>query len=300
MGEAASGFDFDFGTSSRAQLLQQAAKTVAALGSDLGDGDGAPEPTAGEAAAARLFQQLDGEVAEFGAFPEIVPMAAEHFTAAGLKTPDRFVELSKTHRFYWVRIPFTLKPMDNLPFTRLKCGIEFNPGEGAGHLRPVAQMILPDRKFQKLLESHTRLTLDIGEDFEFEAKGEGEAGGAKVAGGVDVKAAAGAGFTAGPFTYTLKKAKLDHTGSGTEKVFWSLDGAEFFEEEEPVLVVVLRLPLAVDHLSIAAALQASHEFRPLATNVGAFLELLGDRLANFFRKGAPAADKKVWDLTPRL
>ncbi len=294
------GFDFDFGNTTRGELLKQAAKTVSSLGGHLGEGDARPAPTPNEAAAARLFRELNTEVAEFGAFPEVVPIRAEDFAAVGLKTPDRFAELAKAHRFFWVRIPLTLKPLDNLPFTRLQCGVEFNPGDDPGHLRPIAQMILPDRKFQQLLEGHTSLTLGIGENFEFEARGGGEAAGAKVDAGVDVKAAAAAGLTVGPFSYTLKKAKINHSGTGSGKIFWSLDGAEFFEEQEPVLVVVLRVPNELDHVSVAAALQASHEFKPLATDVGAFLGLIGERIANFFRKGAPAADTKVWDLTPRL
>ena len=298
---AANQFDFEFGADSRAGLLRQAERAVAGVNSPLSGGSGA---AAADAAALQLLQQMDAEVAEFGVYPEIVPLRASDFEKHGLQPPARFVDLSVGHRFFWVRLPMTLKARGGRRFVKLQCAVEFNPGSDPGHLRPVAQMILPDRRFQQLLQTNTRLTVGIGEDFEFKAEAAGDAslpggsGSAKL--GVDAKLAAGAGLAAGPFTYTWNRAKVDHTGTGTEKVFWTLDGAEFFEEQEPVLVVVLRVPLALTELRIAAALQASHGFSLLASSLGEALDVLGDRLLNFFRAGAPTTHTRTWDLTPSL
>jgi hypothetical protein len=298
------GFDFDFGAESRADLLAEANRLYRSLHANLGDESKAATPT--ELAAERLLAELGREVAEFASFPEVLPLKPEHFELHGMKTPTRFTDLSRDHRFFWVRFPLTLRPLENRPFVKLQCGVEFNPGVSEGHLRPVAQMILPDRKFQSLLEANTRVTLAIGEDFEFKAAGSADmdaaAGGtaASAKGAVDAKLAASAGFTAGPFSYTLKRARVDHSPTGTEKVFWSLDGAEFFEEQEPVLVVVMRVPKEAREVRVAAALQASHEFKLFAAPLGAALAYLGERIASFFRAGAPARHTQVWDLTPRL
>lgn len=303
-------FDYDFKGMSRSDLLGRSAKAIGAGASNLGTGDNAaptPAPSAADAArtaATGLLAALDQEVAEFAGFPEIVPLEARHFEMHGMKPPPRFEDLSRQHRFYWLRIPMTLRPLEDRPFVKLQCAVEFNPGVAA-HLRPVAQMILPDRKFQRMLDAHTSLTLGIGEDFEFEAKGQADVGtddglAAKGKASVDAKAAASAGMTVGPFQYTLKKAVVNHSGTGTEKVFWTLDGAGFFEEQEPVLVVVLRVPNEVKELHVAAALQAFHDIHWLVSSVGNFFTLLGDRMAGFFKKGAPATHTQVWDLTPRL
>ncbi|WP_158219848.1 hypothetical protein [Ideonella sp. A 288] len=300
-------FDFDFKGLSRTELLGRSAKAIGAGASNLGVGDAAA-PSAADAArtaATGLLAALDQEVAEFAGFPEIVPLEARHFEAHGMKPPARFEDLSRQHRFYWLRIPMTLRPLQDRPFVKLQCAVEFNPGVAAAHLRPVAQMILPDRKFQQMLAANTSLTLGIGEDFEFEAKGQADVGTADTlsANGkasVDAKAAASAGMTVGPFQYSLKKAVVNHSGTGTEKVFWTLDGAEFFEEQEPVLVVVLRVPNEVTELHVAAALQAFHDIHWLVSSVGNFFTLLGDRMAGFFKKGAPATHTQVWNLTPRL
>jgi hypothetical protein len=301
---AGDSFDFDFGAQSRAELLTQVGKSVAGLASDLGGG--VPKKGKAHEAARQLLADLGTEIAQFSTFPEIVPLKAEHFELHGVKAPARFTDLSQNHRFYWIRFPLTLRPADNKPFVKLQCAVEFNPGKDPGHLRPVAQMILPDKRFQTLLQGNASLTLGIGEDFEFKASGAQDIAvpvanvAAAAKGSVDVKVAGAAGMAVGPFTYTLKKARINHSGSGTERVFWTLDGAEFFEEQEPVLVVVLRVPNEVKEVQVAAALQASHEFKILAAPIGALLEYLGKRISEFFRAGAPAAHTQVWDLTPRL
>jgi len=147
----------------------------------------------------------------------VIELKEEHFTTHGLIIPPRFKDLNLTAKFYWLRLPITLSPMENYAFTKLQCAVEFNSGATSGHLRPKAHLILPDRKFQQLLE--------VSESFEFEVPSGGlklEAGEAKLKTGasVDAKIAAKMDFAAGSFTYRVKKTKLDHSPAGTEKVFW--------------------------------------------------------------------------------
>lgn len=291
-------FDFDFGTEARGALL----KETRALAGSLAPGDAARDPRFEDALT--LLDQLDAEVAEFSAFPEFVPLQAADFERQGLALPPRFVELAARHRFYWVRFPITLKPRTDRPFVKLQCAVEFNPGTDPGHLRPVAQCVLPDRKFQQLMQTSTRFTVSLGEDLEFKANAAADSalpgGGAAAKAAVDATLAAGAGAIVGPFTYTWNRALINHSGTGSEKVFWSLNGAEFFEAQEPVLVVVLRVPKELTSLRIAAALQASHKVSLLAGTLGSALELLGERIRGFFRAGAPTRHTQTWDLTPRL
>jgi hypothetical protein len=287
-----SDFDFDFSGTDRKTLLAEANQKMSAFDSVLGDTD--QESTVIKTAAAHLLEQLDEEVAEFSVFPEVLSLRAEDFTKHKLAVPQRFEELSGQHQFYWIRFPITLKPAEGMHFNKLKCAVEFNPGVPEDHLRPCAQMILPDKKFRQLLELSDSLSIKIGENFEFEAAHP------DVPVEVEIGAAGKLGFMVGPFKYTLKRAQLDHSGSGTEKVFWTLDGVEFFQEDDPTLIVVLRVPKGVDQVKIAGALQAYHGFNLLAATMGETISYLGKRLANFFRKGAPIQDLQEWDITPNL
>jgi hypothetical protein len=79
-----------------------------------------------------------------------------------------------------------------------------------------------------------------------------------------------------------------------------LAGAEFFQEDDRTFIVVLQVPKSVNEVKIAAALQAYHKPNVAAMGLGESIRYFGSRLATFFRKGAPATDTKLWDITPSL
>ncbi len=326
-------FDFDFGSEDRAKILEEARQTASGLRSPL---SGQAPTLAPDAAATRLLEELTADVAQFSAFPDVIELQETHFTEHQLPVPPRFRDLSKDHRFYWARFPITLHPSANRAFTKLECAVEFNPG-AEGPLRPRAQTILPDRKFQQLLQANMGLELKIGESFEFELAGmsvppspspglpvPGQHGQGtppsptpagptapqgpqsiplpvpKIGGSVDARVAASAGLVAGPFLYRVMKALIEHSPTGTEKVFWRLSDAHFLMEEGPNFIVVLQVPKGVKELKIAAALQAYHSFQFLSADLSAVFAYLRGRVVEFFKKGAPLADKKMWDVTSRL
>jgi hypothetical protein len=296
-------FASQFSPADRADLLAEAKDTVQGLKSQLG-----PTVTSRDVtmdAAANLLEQLNREVAQFGAYPDVLPLEEKNFTDHGWPVPPRFQDLRKQHKFYWLHFPLTIATLRNMPFVRLECAVEFNPGVADGSLRPRAYMIFPDRKFQQLLQVTDNLQLGINENFELEAetgKVEAGVGSAKAKGeaGVGGQAKGGLDLAVGPFTYTWKKAKVEHSPAGTEKVFWRLDGAEFFQEDAPNFIVVLQVPNAVNQVQIAAALQAYHQPNIGAMGPGEFLNYFTQRLRNFFKQGAPVPDKQVWDISSRL
>jgi hypothetical protein len=300
-------FSYDFGGDNRAQLLTDAQETISGLGLLLDDTKAPTE------APMKLLEELKSEVVKFGVYPEVLPLESRHFSEHGLKVPARFTDLSASHRFYWLRFPLTLHARAGLPFYKLECAVEFNPDEPAAHLRPRAQLILPNRKFRELMTAQQGLSLQIGENFEFEVKtpsvrlgGDAEsglgispAGSLAAQGAVDAKVAGQLGFVAGPFNYRLRQAQIEHTEPDLEKVFWRLTGGEFFEEEPPTLIVVVKVPRAVKEVKIAAALQVYHHLT-LAAPVWDALAYAGERVVNFFRGGAPKPDTTTWDITPSL
>ena len=295
MAQETLGFDFDFGQQDRTALLKEAGAVLRGLGQELG---GAENASAGDlqSAATNLLQQLDAEIARFGEHPDVLHLNDKDFTAHGLPIPVQFADLERNYSFCWTRIPLVLKPLNAQPFVRLKCALEFNPGAEA-HLRPKARMILPDRKFKTLLEANDSLELRIGENFEFEPTLPKLPVGTA---SVEAKAAAKLGFVAGPFTYRLRRAQVDHSPAGSSTVFWSLEGSEFFQENDVDLIVILQIPREVTQVKIAAAMQAYHSFRLLSATLGEAVAYLGHRLTNFFKSGAPVQDTAVWDISSDL
>lgn len=315
-------FDFDFGGVSRRTLVESARQTLHALDEELGATEdvrrgmkvpgeegapAAPGAPAGETATAAdaLLAQLNEQRVDFSDYVDIYPLREKNFTDHGLAVPVRFKDLSKKSNFYWVRFPIYYQNKLNMPFNKIECALEFNPGETDGFKRPRAMLLLPDRKFSNLLELTDSLTVKIGENFEFEASTgdmQVSAGNATVGGkaGVDVATAGNLGLAVGPFTYTLKKAKVENSSPGAEKVFWRVTGSEFFQDSVPQFVVVLQVPKEVDSVRIAAALQAYSYFNLAAAGLGEALRYLGERVANFFRAGAPVRDTQEWDISRSL
>ena len=273
-------FDFDFAQQDRAALLNEASRSIRDLHGELGDA-GEPSAGAAETAATRLLQQLNQEIARFGDHPDVLQLTEKDFTAHGLQVPVQFTELEHDYAFYWTRVPLVLKALEAQPFVRLKCGLEFNPGEDA-HLRPKARMILPDKKFKTLLEVNDSVEFRIGENFEFQPSLPKLPVGTA---SIDAKAAAKLGFVAGPFTYRLRRVQVDHSPTGSATVFWSLDGSEFFQENDPEMIVVLQVPREVKQVKIAAAMQAYHSFRALSATLGEVVAYLKRRLKNFVEAG---------------
>lgn len=315
-------FDFDFGGVSRRTLVDSARQTLHALDEELGTADEvrrgmkvpgeaeapgapAPAPEGTVSAADALLAQLNDQRVDFSDYVDIYPLREKNFTDHGLAVPPRFKDLSKQSNFYWVRFPIFYQNKPNTPYNKIECALEFNPGEADGFKRPRAMLLLPDRKFSNLLELTDSLSVKIGENFEFEAATgdiQVSAGGAKAGGkaGVDVATAGNLGLAVGPFTYTLKKAKVENSSPGAEKVFWRVTGSEFFQDSVPQFVVVLQVPKGVASVRIAAALQAYSYFNLAAAGIGDVLRYLGERVANFFRAGAPVRDTHEWDISRSL
>jgi len=161
------------------------------------------------------------------------------------------------------------------------------------------------KKFKKLFEVSNSVEFGIGANFELTAtsgKLNAQTGTAKIAAeaGVDGKVIGKTNFVYGPLTYTIKKAQLDHSPSGTEKVFWRLSDADFIREDDPNFVVVLQVPREVNQIKIAAAIQAYHSFSIVQGGLLEAIRYFGSRLATFFRKGLPIQDTQVWDITSKL
>lgn len=294
------GFSYDMHGIDRQALLSEAAAQFDLRRRHLGAGDEAVATAEGD-----ITRALALDAAEFAAFPDVYRISDDDFLEQHRSVPMRFAELSERYAFYWLNVPIYLRPQRNWAFNRLEVALEFNPGDAAPHSRPKAYQILPAKKFQTLLEVNESLEIGLDENFEFKAQTgalQAEAGSAAVTGSASagLKLEAGLGLKAGRFEYRLKRAKIDHTAVGLERVFWRLDGAEFFQDDVPALVVIMQVPKETTAVSVTAVLQAYRYFSWLSAGVQDAVEELTRSMRSFFKAGAPLRHQARWDLTPRL
>jgi hypothetical protein len=116
-----------------------------------------------------------------------------------------------------------------------------------------------------------------------------------VKGAVETKAVAGLGLGAS-FVYRIKRAEIQHSALGAAKVFWRLDGARFFQEDAPELVVIAQVPKEVSAITIDGALQAYRYFNFLSADVQEAVRHFGEALQAFFRGGLPVGHLKSWPI----
>ncbi len=85
-------------------------------------------------------------------------------------------------------------------------------------------------------------------------------------------------------------------------VAWRLDGAEFFQENQPDFVIVLQVPKETQTVKVSAALQAYRYFNFASAGVRAAVKQLSSKLKGYFEGGLPVRDETnpPWDLTPVL
>jgi len=290
-------FSFNMEGIDRQALLTEAADKVTQLHGHLGPGMAARD-TAKEGESVRAF--IDEE-ATLSVFPDLYRITDQDYLARGVAAPVKFEELTRNHKYYWLRIPIGLAPKRGWSFNMIEVRIEFKAGNGKPHLTPRAYQILPNKKFQSLLQAHQKLELSLDENFEFAAKtGDVKWPQGKVNIGVEAVANAGAGVVLGPFTYELKRAQIDHNAVGMEWVFWRLDGAQFFQDDSPELIVIAQVPNEVTSVQLSAQLQAYRNFNFLTADLTQVIQQLPTSLRTFFTGGMPLRDERQWDLTPRL
>jgi len=302
-----SNLDFSFDMSKvddRRALLETAARRVDDLQGHLGPGLESVHTPEGD-----LLRDLKDDEAKLAGYPVVYRISDEDFLKKGLPKPVQVAKLLEEYNYYWVQFPVGLAPKHNWAFNRIEMKIEF--AEAASpHLEAKAFQIFPDKKFQTLLSASAELSasteLEVGltEHLEFasaflpvSAGPVGFVGGAEA--NLVVKPAAS--FVAGPFHYRLVKAQIDHSATGLNWVRWQIDGAEFFQENSPELVVIAQVPKEVKELHVSAAVQASRYFAYASASLKQRIAQLSKEIIEFFHGGLPTLpDARNYDLTPKL
>ncbi|MBD2681569.1 MULTISPECIES: hypothetical protein [Nostoc] len=293
-------FDFDFDGTERSQFLNK----LNALDSYLGDDSQGQALESNKTSSLLALLNQDG--AKFAHYPDVYRLSESDFNNSGITVPKKLQELSKDYNFYWIEFPITLwTSSKDWYFTKLECVVKFYSEFSEVHLQPKARTILPDRKFQQQFQANGNIEVCIGENLEFEATTGQlnlQAGEAQVTTnvGANAKLTSNLGLVAGPFTYSLKAAKIEHNNPGDSLVMWRIDGAEFFQENHPTLIVVLQIPNSVKEVKVDAALQAYHRphfWAGIFHKLSDSMRIFSRKERDFWEKGAPIkAQSPTWNI----
>jgi hypothetical protein len=276
----------------RAALLFDAADRIERLSSHLGEGHVTQEPYSA------LLRELSSDTAEFAAHPDVRPLPQVSPSTVAVTT----FKLESRFTFWWLRIPLVLFPRRNWAFTRLEVRIEFSPDETRPELRPKAFDILPNRRFDAVLKAGAHALLSVGADGHFAVRTPdvvlpvGGVAAVAAGAGAQAKASLGTHVEFGPVDFRAVAARVDHTAPGLEKVFWRLDGSEFFQENQPELIVVLQVPQEVENATVVGVLQAYRRFNLFPSPMQAAIRQLPEAMRVFFQQGAPLADRTTYEL----
>jgi hypothetical protein len=298
--------DLDFSaelSEDRAAVLLDAARRVDALSGHLGP-NGEADGEFGD-----LLRTLSEDSVEFGSFPDVLPVPILDLPNADRTSAAWQAALEEGYTFWWIRLPVLLFPRRGWGFTRLEMRVDFNADEPDPRRRPKAFDILPNRRFDTIMSAGGEVHVGVGADARLAVEvptlplgAIGALAGLPLPLSAGAKASADVGASVGvaiaPVRFRMRAAKVNHTAEGLEKVFWRLDGAEFFAEDPPQLVIILQVPRETATLRMRAVMRAYRRFSFFPAGLQSMIRELPSALRAFFTQGAPVGDTRTYDLTP--
>jgi hypothetical protein len=292
-------------------LLQEARQELRDLQQRLGGEESSSESIDKvDRTVAELYADMDGVARLSDALPNVFPLNKRYLKESGLDVPKDFEVLTGQADFFWLEIPVGVVNGEKTNFDKIQLGLAFNPGEKEPRLLPKAHSMFPDKTFAKGLAIEGGIKFGLGSDLKFNVAGgvdkislpetiplvnasaEGKLG-------VNAELAPKLGLIAGPYSYTFKRAVIDASGQGTERIFWTLADRDMLREQSPKFVVILQVPKGVNQVKVTAALRAYPVlFLPQA--LVRLLSGLSPKIRDFLTKGGPTKDDYVYDISSRI
>lgn len=293
-------FDFDeglpFDASARGDFLTEAAGALDRLGMQYGDA-GQAQGTTDVGDFARAFANDVAQVQK----PQIYRLDAKLLDRDHAAVPVGTDELVREFRFYWLALPVSLWARPGWGFNRLEAKVEFEADGGATTFD-----LLPDQEFATRFSLNASLDLGVDAGMRFSAQvpvlavGAPGVAGASAAANAQANADAKARLVVGPFDYRVTAPKVKHSPAGLDHAFWRLDSAEYVDERDPGLRVVVRVPKDTDSMNVTVTIQARRYFSMLNARFQEAVRSLPDAVANFFKGGTPLGDSGMWDLSREM
>ena len=279
----------------RGELLQEAASALDMLSGQLGPG-GKREPSE-EWDFVRAFAGDHAEVHR----PQVFRLDAERLDPERHDVPVEAAELMRKSKFYWLSLPVLLWSRPGWGFNRLEAKAEFATDGDASTFD-----LLPDQEFATRFQANAKVDLGVDAGMKFSATVPtlavglpGVAGGAAGA-SVDADVTVKTGFVLGPFGYRVTAPRVKHSSAGPDHAFWRLDGAQYVNERDPGLRVILRVPKDAGKLEVTTTIQARRYFNMLSARLQEAVKSLPEAIGNFFTGGTPIGHSKSWDLSGEM
>ena len=282
------GLDFDdVAAFDRKALLMNAAQRLDALHSHLGGKEEVPETPEG-----KLVRTLAEDEGKFARSPVVRKISDKEYLGRNLPVPIDVAELFQKYRYYFLEFPFELDPAAGWAFNKLEVRIDFNKDDPAPGEHPKVFQIFPDPKFQTLFEGNANLEVGVKANGEFDAKPGSvdlQAGQAAFKVGADLGATAGAkaGFVIGPFSYSIKRAVINHRGTGKEWARWEISGTRLNKGDDPRLMVIVQVPNDTRQVKVRGQMLATRYFSLANYRLTEAVKNLPDTLRRFFEGGTP-------------
>ena len=299
MGSIELDFD-DVAALDRKAVLIDAARRVDALHGHMAPGEVAPETQDG-----KILRTLAEDEGRFAKSPVVRKITDQEYLGRGLPVPVDVAALFGKYRHYLLEIPFELDPAAGWAFNKLEVRIDFNPDDKTPREQPKVYQIFPDPKFQSLFEANANLEVGVKANGEFDAKTGSvavQAGQASFKMGADLGAEAGAkaGLVLGPFRYSVKKALINHRGTGKEWARWEISGTQLNKGDDPRLMVIVQVPKDLEAVKVRGQLLASRYFSLGNYSLVEAVKNLPDTLQRFFEGGTPYHRANDWDVTGQM
>lgn len=287
----------------RESLLEEAIELVRFSDVNLGEEITSEEVNPLKEKAIRLLEDLNKELVEFSPKLSIYPLCQQYFNIEAHQLSPEIQGKMRDHNFYKVDIPITLKSAPDWAFSNLVCNIIFCPDEETSermYLLPTIHDIFPADEWQDMLNLQISLTLGLDEKLFFRAEVEkmeekwqrlGNNSQAKLA----IQLAGGIKLAFGPFSYRIRKAQIKGRGRGNSKVFWEFQGAQYVNEQDVSLGIILMVPKSRKNpITAIGALEAHHDFQILNADLLHFKRFFQGTIQQFLEGGAAIQQTQVW------
>lgn len=287
----------------RNQLIVEAAKSLDALASFAGPTEEPRMPTE----ESKLIRALADDEGRFAKTLTVYKISSEKFLARKLPVPLSMKDLFDRYRYYFLEFPFELDPAAGWGFNKLEVRIELNPDDKPEKELPRVFQIFPDPQFQQLFEANAKLEVGVNANCQFAAKVhdldvKSEHAGFKLEAAAEAHGQGSAGFLIGPLSYSVKRAIINHRGTGKEWARWEISGTLLNKGDDPRLMIIVQVPKDCEHLKVRGQLLASRYLSLANYRLREVITHLSETLRRFFEGGAPYYYRPAddWDLTRQI
>jgi hypothetical protein len=237
----------------------------------------------------------------------LVMLTRENFEILGIElTPARQIQIESTHKFYLMTLVVNLRSRPTMQFRNLRCLLDFGP---KGAAEPVVQTIFPPNKWRSVANWGGGLVLGLDGNLDW-AIGLPAEDIAAYLQDLPVHLAAQAknvnqlkAFIAVPdYSFSIGRFDVAAYGEGGSECYWSIDEPKLREMSAVQFVVVFKVPVSIQTITLKGTVWAEPKIEWLATNLRDVMADLKPYLQQLFRQGEDASSKlargsiEQWDL----